>query len=283
MFNGQLPHQKSNSPSRYTLPPIASSPHMFPPPQSMHHEAMQPRWSFTENVVDRLNAVHENSVPSLAAKQTMPNMPRIADSQAHTSTASYPHTPYYPYTTNKQGVDWRWPYPPEPSSSSAISPIFYDGMYYYPVYGEEWLEEKEKRTLEIERSSRLQDYNEQLQMIDHEFMDNREIVYSKKMKQLQEELQAVEEGHHIVFDECLADLDRERVEMIENAKLMMEYQLKQVDETYAKDTKKIEDDWQAEKHDMQVAMFSMLEEKRRQLKDDKDGELAHPTGRKQVT
>ncbi|KAG0191866.1 hypothetical protein DFQ28_010727 [Apophysomyces sp. BC1034] len=264
----------SGSPPRYTLPPIASPPPMPPPPQSFRHGPLQPRLNYNEHSLDSVDMLHPaqgGASTSLVEKQPVTDMPRIYHSRSHTIHSTYQYTPYYPYTAHNPDADSHRPYLPE--SSSSVSPIYYDGMYYYPVYGDGWLEDDEKQTLELERTNRLREYNERFETIDHEFTENREVIYREKTKQLQDELRAVEQGEHTVFDEYMVDFEQERIQMIENARMMMEHQLRQVDKVYDNDTRQIQDELQAEKHEIQVAMFSMLEAKRKQLKDDKDGEF----------
>jgi hypothetical protein len=92
------------------------------------------------------------------------------------------------------------------------------------------------------------------------------------MKQLQQELSAVEKGNHETFDISMADLDEKRRETIQDAKLMMIYQISSVDKQYHNNWKKLHDESLAEQKQIQNALFTMIEEKRRKLKQDKDGE-----------
>lgn len=97
-------------------------------------------------------------------------------------------------------------------------------------------------------------------------------LYDEKMKQLQGELNAVEKGKHEIFDTSIADLDEKRRETIHDAKLMMIYQISSVDKQYQNNYNKVHDESLAEQKEIQNALFTMIEEKRKKLKLDKDGE-----------
>lgn len=82
----------------------------------------------------------------------------------------------------------------------------------------------------------------------------------------------MEKGKHEMFDTSIADLDEKRRETIHDAKLMMIYQISSVDKQYQNNYKKVHEESMAEQKEIQNALFSMIEEKRKKLKLDKDGE-----------
>lgn len=89
---------------------------------------------------------------------------------------------------------------------------------------------------------------------------------------MEKELQEVEEERHPVFDQSIKDLDSQRRETIEDAKLMMIYQLSTADDLFSSDSKKVIDESIAERKEIQNALFLMIEEKRKKLKEEKDCE-----------
>lgn len=71
----------------------------------------------------------------------------------------------------------------------------------------------------------------------------------------------------------MADLEQKRRETIHNARLMMIYQISSVDKECNLTFKKVQDESLAEQKEIQNALFSMIEEKRKRLKEEKDGEF----------
>ncbi|KAI7865804.1 hypothetical protein BDF14DRAFT_972875 [Spinellus fusiger] len=66
--------------------------------------------------------------------------------------------------------------------------------------------------------------------------------------------------------------------MIKSAQLLMEYQLKCADQQYESDWRLLEKETMAEKHGLMKDMYLVLEEKRKGLKKDKDGEVGIAKG-----
>ncbi|EPB92255.1 hypothetical protein HMPREF1544_00824 [Mucor circinelloides 1006PhL] len=97
-------------------------------------------------------------------------------------------------------------------------------------------------------------------------------LYEEKLKQLQDELVAMEKGNHEMYDEHLADLEEKRRKMIHDARLMMIYQISSVDQEFNMNSKLVQEECLAERRELQNAMFTVIEEKRKKLKEDKDGE-----------
>lgn len=97
-------------------------------------------------------------------------------------------------------------------------------------------------------------------------------LYEEKVKQLQKELNEMEHESNEIFEHCVQDLDRKRRETIYDAKLMMIYQKSTADKLYSSDSKKVQDESIAEQKELQNALFSIIEEKRKKLKEDKDSE-----------
>ncbi|KAI8976977.1 Sds3-like-domain-containing protein [Pilobolus umbonatus] len=116
------------------------------------------------------------------------------------------------------------------------------------------------------------DMTERMKTINSEFIQNREVLYQEKIQQLQNELSSVEHGNHVSYNEQLNDLKRARAEMIENARLMMRYQIECVDKLFRLEIDAVMNEMLAEQKEIQNAMFTLLEEKRKRLKEVKDGE-----------
>ena len=79
-------------------------------------------------------------------------------------------------------------------------------------------------------------------------------------------------GNHEMYDDHIADLEEKRRKMIHDARLMMIYQISSVDQEFNLNSKIVQKESLAERRELQNAMFTVIEEKRKKLKEDKDGE-----------
>ncbi|KAI8643200.1 hypothetical protein BD408DRAFT_160337 [Parasitella parasitica] len=113
---------------------------------------------------------------------------------------------------------------------------------------------------------------ERIEGINREFIENREILYDERLKQLQDELAAMEKGKHEMYIEHVTDLEEKRRQAIHDARLMMIYQISSVDQEFDLKSKIVQEESMAERRELQNAMFTVIEEKRKKLKEDKDGE-----------
>lgn len=75
-----------------------------------------------------------------------------------------------------------------------------------------------------------------------------------------------------MYDDHIADLEEKRRKMIHDARLMMIYQISSVDQEFNLNSKIVQKESLAERRELQNAMFTVIEEKRKKLKEDKDGE-----------
>lgn len=79
-------------------------------------------------------------------------------------------------------------------------------------------------------------------------------------------------GSYSTYVECIADLEEKRRKTIDDARLMMIYQISCVDQAFQLKAKVVQEESLAEKRELQQSMFMVLEEKRKKLKQDKDDE-----------
>ncbi|OAD76235.1 hypothetical protein PHYBLDRAFT_166209 [Phycomyces blakesleeanus NRRL 1555(-)] len=134
-----------------------------------------------------------------------------------------------------------------------------------------WQEGEIVQVTENARTKKEREYNERVQEIEREFMENKRMKRWKKSRK--NSMRCTMARDYALFDERLAALEDNRVLMIKNAQLMMDYQVKCVDKQHDTDWRTLEKESMAEKRELQRAMYVMLEEKRKKLKEDKDGEL----------
>ncbi|KAI9484250.1 MAG: hypothetical protein EXX96DRAFT_561518 [Benjaminiella poitrasii] len=218
---------------------------------------------FSDNTMSKENSPPLYKLPPIQATSHIPTpLPSIK----HEPSAFYPfHQPPPP------------PPSPPPSSQQQLSTYSYspylksyndfNQLEEYPHYNYEDMPIVNNPTLKKKK-----DMDERMQNINREFLENNEMLYEEKIKQLQDELKAVEKGRHEIYEELISDLEEKRKKTIDDARSMMIYQILCVDKQFYLDSKIVQEESMAERRELQNAMFLVIDEKRRKLKEDKDGE-----------
>ncbi|RUS27220.1 Sds3-like protein [Jimgerdemannia flammicorona] len=101
-------------------------------------------------------------------------------------------------------------------------------------------------------------------------MENKERIYTDKLKAFQSELRAIQDGTQPEFLERLADLEDTRDTMIDQKRLFRNFQLECAGNQYELETKQAEEEYMAEKQGLREKMLAGVEERRKKLKEDKD-------------
>ncbi|KAL9538724.1 hypothetical protein MBANPS3_010715 [Mucor bainieri] len=241
--------KREGSPSRFTLPPISSTTHVSTPlpPLPKRHE---PTAFFPYQQQQQQHQQHQ--------QQTQRQSSHTQHQKHPTKKSTYSYSPYL-------------------ESNDHIVMQQHE-EYYYPVYSNTtsnskpvWSEDAPP-TIDHPKLKKKNDMDERMAGTNREFIENREILYEEKLKQLQDELVAIEKGNHEMYNEHLADLEEKRQKMIHDARLMMIYQISSVDQEFDMNNKLVQEECLAERRELQNAMFTVIEEKRKKLKEDKDGE-----------
>ncbi|KAG0172743.1 hypothetical protein DFQ28_007451 [Apophysomyces sp. BC1034] len=142
---------------------------------------------------------------------------------------------------------------------------------YHSQYGSRWHDESPIDELNgTQMYRRLQEYNDLMTWMDNEFWEQSEEIYREKLQSLQEELRHIQEGTHSGFKEVLSDLEHKREQSIADAECFMEYQLTFAEQQYDQDMATVEDEYENERRNLHDTLMSAMEERRKQIKEDKD-------------
>ncbi|RUP52403.1 Sds3-like-domain-containing protein, partial [Jimgerdemannia flammicorona] len=136
--------------------------------------------------------------------------------------------------------------------------------------GEGWSDETGQEVVESKKDKRRREFTERMQRLNQEFMENKERIYTDKLKAFQSELRAIQDGTQPEFLERLADLEDTRDTMIDQKRLFRNFQLECAGNQYELETKQAEEEYMAEKQGLREKMLAGVEERRKKLKEDKD-------------
>ncbi|KAI9320539.1 Sds3-like-domain-containing protein [Dichotomocladium elegans] len=170
------------------------------------------------------------------------------------SRQSHPPRAQSPATLSKPPISSTSLYEPQTALTTASQPAVPEDPYYYTPHTDE----------------RPAIFSERIQEIDQEFIENRETIYLEKLKRLQEELSAIQHGGHEVFDDYVADMEKERAREFENASILMAYRIQYADKLYKKELWMVEDEAETERRELKKAMLAIIEEKRKRIKEYRD-------------
>ncbi|KAG1152105.1 hypothetical protein G6F37_001901 [Rhizopus arrhizus] len=107
-----------------------------------------------------------------------------------------------------------------------------------------------------------------MEKLNAEFLEKKERLYNEKLLSIDKELK---EAHtHIMYLDGLKDLENMRRKMIDNGRLFREYQKQVTDHQFELEIYQAEEEYLLETQEIREKLFSVLEEKRRKLKEDKD-------------
>ncbi|KAI8981876.1 Sds3-like-domain-containing protein [Mycotypha africana] len=249
--------RRAESPERFTLPPISSTSHIPTPLPSIAQQQRSLETGFYAFL----------SASATTAKAANPPPPPPPPPPAATTTnSSYSYAPSY---MNKHNTATTYNH----TSNTARTPK-QQAKHQQPQYKEyDYYSKPEWPMVEDNPKQRKKrEIDERLKTINQEFLDTKEDLYEEKLKDLQDELLAVEDGRHQFYTECLADLEQQRQKTINDAKLMMVYQISCVDHEFELTSKKVHEECMRERQDLQNAMFTLVNEKRKKLKEEKHGE-----------
>ncbi|KAJ2714193.1 hypothetical protein H4R19_001856 [Coemansia spiralis] len=112
---------------------------------------------------------------------------------------------------------------------------------------------------------------ERLLQVDREALVTRERRYQQKGDEIQNELTMVLRGAHPVFVEGVARLATERDRTIESAEYNHQYLVALYERVYREEREQAEEEYLAEKQAIHNRIAADIEERRRRLREDKDG------------
>ncbi|KAJ2758102.1 hypothetical protein IWQ57_006919, partial [Coemansia nantahalensis] len=112
---------------------------------------------------------------------------------------------------------------------------------------------------------------ERLLQVDREALATRERRYQQKGDEIQNELTMVLRGAHPVFQDGVARLAAERDRTIASAEFTHQYLLALYERAYRREREQAEEEYLAEKQAIHNRIAADIEERRRRLREDKDG------------
>ncbi|RCH80767.1 hypothetical protein CU098_004660, partial [Rhizopus stolonifer] len=129
-----------------------------------------------------------------------------------------------------------------------------------PKYMEEedWYE-----TGDNKKAKKRKEMSAYMEQLNQDFLQNIEGLYVSKLNAINKELK---EAHQ----DGLRDLELMRQKMIDDGQLFREYQKQVTDNQFRLEIYQAEEEYTAETQEIREKLFTVLEEKRRKLKEDKD-------------
>ncbi|KAI8371020.1 Sds3-like-domain-containing protein [Blakeslea trispora] len=119
----------------------------------------------------------------------------------------------------------------------------------------------------IKRKKEMSHYMEQL---NQDFLQNIEGLYLSKLNSINHELKEAHQDTHTFYLDNIRDLEAMRQKMIEDGQLFREYQKQVTENQFRLEIYQAEEEYTAETQEIREKLFTVLEEKRRKLKEDKD-------------
>ncbi|CDH48948.1 predicted protein [Lichtheimia corymbifera JMRC:FSU:9682] len=302
-----------SSPSRFNLPPIVSSaafstatlPRLAyttgPNPHDGPHDDKADRWQLPP--LPSLTPFHNSpGVPSSPGNHNIPptRLPEQQQQQQQHQPrqrlqppppASSPPPPPPPQLPAQSSSIWRINPVTDyeihhhhsgatiPVSSSDLPPTTASPKHYQaavpegPQYYASSFGRKQATLDYTNKADLVAEYNERTLEIDREFQENKETIYLEKLKKLQEELSAIQHGGHEVFDDHVADLEKDHSKEIHNGQLMMQYRIQCAEKWYNEALRVVEEESEAEKRELKKAMLAIIEEKRKRIREYRDEEI----------
>ncbi|KAF1806565.1 hypothetical protein FB192DRAFT_1009291 [Mucor lusitanicus] len=171
--------KREGSPSRFTLPPISSTTHDSTPlpPLPKRHEPT----AFFPYQQPQQHQQHQQHQQQQTQRQS--SHPQHQKHHAKKSTYSYsPYLESNDHIVMQQHEEYYYPVYNHTTSNSKSTWSEGKGPYLPPP------------TIDHPKLKKKNDMTERMAGINREFIENREILYEEKLKQLQDELVAIEKG-----------------------------------------------------------------------------------------
>ncbi|GAA5796590.1 hypothetical protein HPULCUR_001963 [Helicostylum pulchrum] len=128
------------------------------------------------------------------------------------------------------------------------------------------------------RIKRQKEMSSKMEKLNLDFLEKKEGLYSEKLVLINTELKEANLDAHYHYIEGLRNLEEMRKKMISDGVLFREYQNQVTDKQFQLEIYQAEEEYTAETQEIREKLFTILEEKRRKLKEDKDNcDLAYGT------
>ncbi|KAH8551594.1 Sds3-like-domain-containing protein [Umbelopsis sp. PMI_123] len=266
--NPPLHPYHSDSNQKYQQQPHVQERFTPPPPNPSYRDSQRDE-RYYEHMTPSYSSQQQPPPPSSA----YPQYSQVDPYQNHTESYRGSETPYYNHVSMKvyNHMDepmyrydeyQRW----HPENDSYNQHSYHDQRQ---QYGQDWSDD-DMDIVESRLSRKVREYGERLAWLDKDFEDAKEDIYRERLRNLQEELQAIQEGTHAAFQEVVRDLEEMRDKAISDAKAFGDYQLECVQKQYVLDSEAVEEEYQFEKQNLHDMMMAAIAEKKKQIVEDRD-------------
>ncbi|KAI8071725.1 Sds3-like-domain-containing protein [Gongronella butleri] len=120
------------------------------------------------------------------------------------------------------------------------------------------------------RLDQLNEWNQVVSWMDHEFWEQREQLYQDKLVMLQDELASLQTDTHETFNVLVGDLDMGRSKTIHDAECFLKYQLEWMDQVYQEEVRLIEEEYNTERRHLHDTLMAVIEDRKKQIKEERD-------------
>ncbi|GAB5585818.1 hypothetical protein Unana1_00718 [Umbelopsis nana] len=251
-------YQQSHAPERFT------------PPPSLPYRDSQRDDRYYEHAPQQSYASQQQPPPPSSAYS---QYTQVDPYQAHTEGYRGSEAPYFNHVSMKvynhmdepmyrYDDEQRW----HPDNEAYNQHAYHEQRQ---QYAQDWSDDG-MDIVESRLSRKVREYGERLAWLDKDFEDAKEDIYRERLRNLQEELQAIQDGTHSAFQEIVRDLEEMRDKAIADAKAFGDYQLECVQKQYEMDSEAVEEEYQYEKQNLHDMMMAAIAEKKKQIVEDRD-------------
>ncbi|KAI7889758.1 Sds3-like-domain-containing protein [Mucor mucedo] len=120
------------------------------------------------------------------------------------------------------------------------------------------------------RIKRRKEMTSKMEKLNSDFLDKKEGLYTENLVLINTELKEAHGDTHYQYVEGLRNLEGSRQKMIDDGRLFKEYQKQVTDKQFQLEIYQAQEEYTAETQEIREKLFTILEEKRRKLKEDKD-------------
>ncbi|KAL4214192.1 Sin3 histone deacetylase corepressor complex component SDS3 [Rhizopus azygosporus] len=120
------------------------------------------------------------------------------------------------------------------------------------------------------KAKRRKEMTLKMEKLNAEFLEKKDRLYNEKLSAIDKELKEARKDVHATYLDGLRDLENMRRKMIDDGQLFREYQKQVTDHQFQLEIYQAEEEYLLETQEIREKLFSVLEEKRRKLKEDKD-------------
>ncbi|KAI8974458.1 Sds3-like-domain-containing protein [Pilobolus umbonatus] len=166
------------------------------------------------------------------------------------------------------------PPPPIPSFPISIQDNVMPSIRSTELDEDNWYEESAVDSVldssDNRKVKRRKEMTVRMERLNMEFIESKDSIYSDKLVSIESEIKDAHHDTHSAYLDGLRDLESMRKKTIGDGLLFKEYQKQVTDNQFSLEIYQAEEEYTAETHEVREKLFSILEEKRKKLKEDKD-------------